>query len=100
MAISMEHDVEWIAKCLEYLRKHQYDSIETTGDVEDAWMNHVYEGANATLFPLGTNSWYTGSNIAGKPRGFTTYIGGISAYHQKCKDVVNNGYEGFHLIKQ
>ncbi len=42
-------------------------------------------------------SWYVGANIAGKPRVFMPYIGGVPAYLQKCKEVVANGYEGFLL---
>jgi len=52
MIISIEHDVDWIAECLDYLRKHDFDSIEATSEAEDAWVNHVNEIANATLFLL------------------------------------------------
>ncbi|CAF3538199.1 unnamed protein product [Rotaria sp. Silwood1] len=98
MAVSIEHHVEWVAKCLDYLRKHDFDSIEATIEAEDAWVNHVNEVANATLFPL-ANSWYMGANIPGKPRVFMPYVGGIVSYQQKCKDVATHDYEGFYLKK-
>ncbi|CAF2613134.1 unnamed protein product [Rotaria sp. Silwood2] len=98
MAVSIEHHVEWVAKCLDYLQKHDFDSIEATIKAEDAWVNHVNEVANATLYPL-ANSWYMGANIPGKPRVFMPYVGGIVSYHQKCKDVATHDYEGFHLKK-
>ena len=52
--------------------------------------------ANGTLYPL-ANSWYVGANIPGKPRVFMPYVGGVTAYKQKCDEVAANGYEGFTL---
>jgi cyclohexanone monooxygenase len=99
MVISIEHDVDWIAECLDYLRKYDFDSIEATLEAEDAWVNHVNEIANATLFPS-ANSWYIGANIPGKPRVFMPYAGGLLPYLQKCKSVATNGYEGFRCIQR
>ena len=97
MAISIEQHVEWIADCLDYLRRHELACIEATADAEDAWVRHVEEVGNSTLFPL-ANSWYMGSNIPGKPRVFMPYIGGVGPYRQKCDEVAANGYEGFQLM--
>jgi len=96
MAVSIEQHVDWIADCLAYLRKHEVESMEATVDAEDAWVAHVNEVGNTTLFPQ-ANSWYMGSNIPGKPRVFMPYIGGVGAYRQKCDEVAANGYEGFAL---
>ena len=49
--------------------------------------------ANATLFPR-TDSWWTGANIPGKPRYFSSYLGG-SIYYQRIADVAAKDYEGF-----
>ena len=98
MVFSIEQHVDWIADCLDYLHKNHYDTIEATVEAEHAWMNHVQDVANATLFPV-ANSWYVGANIPGKPRVFTIYVGGVPAYRKKCESVVANGYEGFHLTK-
>jgi cyclohexanone monooxygenase len=76
MIVSIEQHVDWIADCLAFLRLHQLASIEPTTAAEDAWCGHVAEVANFTLFPQ-ANSWYVGANIAGKPRGFMPYIGGV-----------------------
>jgi cyclohexanone monooxygenase len=97
MALSIEQHVDWIAGCLDYLRRHELAGIEATADAENAWVEHVHEVGNATLFPL-ANSWYMGSNIPGKPRVFMPYIGGVGAYRQKCDEVAANGYEGFALM--
>jgi len=61
---------------------------------EDAWIAHVSEVANSTLFPL-ANSWYVRANIPGKPRVFMPYIGGAGVYRQKCDEIAASGYEGF-----
>jgi len=67
-----------------------------TVDAENAWVAHVSEVANYTLFPR-ANSWYMGANIPGKPRVFMPYIGGAGVYRQKCAEIAANGYEGFAL---
>jgi len=96
MVVSIEQHVDWIAGCLEYLRERRLATIEATVEAEDAWVAHVNEVANATLFPM-ANSWYMGANIPGKPRVFLPYIGGVGVYRQKCDEVAAKGYEGFAL---
>jgi cyclohexanone monooxygenase len=96
MVLSIEQHVDWIADCLAYLRQRQFASIDATKEAEDAWVAHVNEVANTTLFPQ-ANSWYTGANVPGKPRVFMPYIGGVGAYREKCDDVAANGYDGFAL---
>jgi cyclohexanone monooxygenase len=96
MVLSIEQHVEWIAGCLAYLREHRFAKIEATADAENAWVAHVNEVANFTLFPL-ANSWYVGANIPGKPRVFMPYIGGVGVYRQKCDEIAAKGYEGFAL---
>jgi cyclohexanone monooxygenase len=96
MALSIEQHVEWIARCISYLDAHGYATAEATAEAEDAWMAHVTEVAYSTLFPK-ADSWYIGANIPGKPRVFTTYVGGVGPYGEKCDQVAAAGYEGFAL---
>ncbi len=96
MAVSIEQHVDWIAGCVGYLRERRLASIEATADAENAWVAHVNDLGDATLFPL-ANSWYMGDNIPGKPRVFMPYIGGVGVYRQKCDEVAAKGYEGFVL---
>jgi cation diffusion facilitator CzcD-associated flavoprotein CzcO len=97
MVVSIEQHVDWIADCLVYVREHRFINIEANVDAENAWVEHVNELSGSTLFPL-ANSWYLGANIAGKPRVFMPYIGGMGVYRQKCADVAANGYEGFAFL--
>jgi cyclohexanone monooxygenase len=95
MVPAIEQHVNWIADCIDHLRSNGLREIEVTHDAEDAWVEHVNEVANMTLFP-GCNSWYLGANIEGKPRVFMPYIG-FPTYVAKCEEVVAKNYEGFVL---
>ena len=96
MMISIEQHVDWIADCLDYLKHRNCQSIETTSEAQQAWVAHVNEIAQGTLFPL-ANSWYMGANVPGKPTVFMPYIGGVGPYREKCEAVVAADYEGFVL---
>lgn len=94
MMVSIEQHVDWITDCLSYMRERDLECIEPTAEAENAWVEHVAEVGDATLYPL-ANSWYMGANVPGKPRVFMPYVGGVGAYRQVCDDVAAKGYEGF-----
>ncbi len=96
MILAIEQHTDWIADCLVYLRAHGYQRIEADGLAQDAWVRHVNEVADSTLYPL-ANSWYVGANIPGKPRVFMPYVGGFAGYKQKCDAIAAHDYEGFVL---
>jgi cation diffusion facilitator CzcD-associated flavoprotein CzcO len=96
MVMAIEQHVDWIADCLSYLDANGLDVIEATVEAEDAWVDHVNQLANATLFPR-ANSWYMGANVPGKPRVFLPYVGGFPQYRSTCDDVAAEGYRGFRL---
>jgi len=96
MPISIEQHVEMIADIVAHLDGNELDLIEAEIEAEDAWVEHVNEVAEPTMF-MHANSWYLGANIPGKPRVFMPYAGGVGAYRQHCDKVVANGYEGFTL---
>lgn len=97
MMVSIEQHVEWVADCIDYLRKHDMAGIEAKREAEEGWSKHCREVAESTL-AVKTDSWYMGANIPGKPRGFLAYLGGVGPYRQVCDDVANKGYDGFTLI--
>jgi cyclohexanone monooxygenase len=96
VVLSIEQHVEWIARCLTDLRSRGAATIEAEPAAEAAWVAHVNEVADTTLYPQ-TNSWYTGSNVPGKPRVFMPYVGGIANYRRICDEVAADGYRGFRL---
>lgn len=97
MPVSIEQHVEWISDCIEYLREHGVETIEAEVTAEEEWSSHCKEVADATLYTK-AESWYTGANIDGKPRGFPIYLGGVGPYRKICNDVAANGYQGFSFI--
>ena len=96
MPVAIEQHIEWISNLLEFLREHGIETAEADLDAESAWVSHVNEVAEPTMFML-ANSWYLGANIPGKPRVFMPYAGGLGTYREKCNDVAHVGYEGFIL---
>ena len=95
MLPSIEQHVNWIADCVSYMRDRDIACIEATSHAEEAWVAHVNEVADESLYP-GCNSWYLGANVPGKPRVFMPYLG-YAPYVEKCNEVAANGYEGFEL---
>jgi len=95
MVTSIEHHVEWIASCIDDLRRDGHDRIEADRAAAETWVQHVNAVAGLTLFPS-CNSWYLGANIPGKPRVFMP-LPGLGTYVATCDEVVANGYEGFSL---
>ena len=98
MILAIEQHTDWIADCLAHLRAHGYGRIEADRQAQDAWVQHVNEVADGTLYPL-ANSWYVGANIPGKPRVFMPYVGGFAGYKRRCDAIAANGYEGFVLTR-
>ena len=69
-----------------YMNSHQHRSIEPEPSAEDAWVAHVNEVADTSVYP-GCNSWYLGANVEGKTRVFMPYLG-VPPYVEKCNEVV------------
>lgn len=95
MMVAIEQHVEWVTDCISFMVSNDHSLIEATEDAEVAWVAHVNEVANATLW-VSCHNWYQGDNIPGKPRVFMP-LPGFPPYVEKCEEVVANGYEGFVL---
>ena len=96
MMVSIEQHVDWIADCLDYLRRHDVATIEAEADAETQWVQHVNDVGDLTLYPT-ANSWYMGANVPGKARVFLPYVGGVGTYRGICDEVAAAGYKGFVL---
>lgn len=94
MTTCLQQQTEWIAAAIRFLRAGNKSVIEPTAELEEAWVKHHDETANATLIAK-TNSWYVGSNVPGKPRRVLSYTGGVGTYRAKCAEVAAGGYQGF-----
>jgi cation diffusion facilitator CzcD-associated flavoprotein CzcO len=96
MPVAIEQNAEWIAGLIGHMRAADLDYCEADDDAERRWVEHHNEIADATLL-LGTNSWWVGANIPGKPRTLYPYVGGVGPFRDICADVAGKGYEGFTL---
>jgi cyclohexanone monooxygenase/acetone monooxygenase len=96
MTTCLQQQTEWISDCIRFMRVRDKKVIEATREAEDAWVAHHDVTANATLISK-TNSWYSGSNVPGKPRRVLSYTGGVGTYRQKCNEVAADGYAGFEM---
>jgi cyclohexanone monooxygenase len=95
MMVSIEHHVDWIAGCIDHLRREGHRTIEASQAAQDLWVDIVNAMAGITLFPT-CNSWYLGANVPGKTRVFMPFVG-FPMYAEKCAQVAQDGYEGFVL---
>jgi cyclohexanone monooxygenase len=97
MIVSIEQHVEWIADCVEHLRKNGISTIEASERAETEWTEHVHEIASTMLYSKG-NSWWKGANVPGKPVVFMPYTGGVGRYREICNEVAAEHYRGFTLV--
>jgi cyclohexanone monooxygenase len=96
MLTPIQHHVDWIAGCIDHMRRSGLSRIDVEPAAQEAWAREVQEVANRTLYPL-ARSWYMGDNVPGKPRMFMVYVGGFANYAQRCEEIVKGGYAGFKL---
>ncbi len=94
MIVSIEQHVDWVTDFIKHMKENDLKKFEAELPSEDAWVDHVNEIANGTLFPK-AGSWYMGANIPGKPRVFMPYAGGVGPYRELCDEITAKGYEGF-----
>ena len=96
MMVSIDQHVNLISDTIRHLESAGIVEIEPQQSAEDEWVSHVNDVADLTVYPT-CNSWYLGSNVPGKTRVFMPYVG-FNTYVAKCRDVVDNGYQGFVLV--
>jgi cation diffusion facilitator CzcD-associated flavoprotein CzcO len=89
-----EHDVDWIGDCIGWLKANGKSRFEVTPEPQEAWSQEVAAIGARSLF-MKAPSWFTGGNIPGKKRGMLVYLGGMSNFAARCKEVAEKGYEGF-----
>ena len=94
---SIEQHVDFVAECITRVRDNGDETVEATAEAEADWIAHVDEIASQTVLKS-CNSWYLGSNIPGKPRVFTAYVG-WPEYDAELNEVVADDYRGFNFGK-
>ncbi|WP_020500496.1 flavin-containing monooxygenase [Sciscionella marina] len=94
MVLTSEAQVDWLVTLLRTARQQGTKRIEARSDAAEKWTTRIDEAAEETIF-VHTDSWYLGSNIAGKPRRFMMYPLGLGNYRKSCDEIAENDYEGF-----
>lgn len=84
---------DWIVDCIAKMRSQNISYLDATHEAEEEWRQKVTELNDKTLFP-GTNSWYMGANIPGKPREQLNYPGGFPLYEKECRSSLED-WKGF-----
>jgi cyclohexanone monooxygenase len=93
----IEQNVDWIARCIAYMRMQNLTRLEPTTAAEQQWTEHVFETADVTVLHDMTDSWFFGANTPGKPRRATIYAAGAREYREHCEDVAGAGYPGLEM---
>ena len=93
-----EQNVDWLCACIRHMTEEGFRTVEATAEAEDGWVRHIADLASTSLMPK-ANTWYTGTNIAGKPRTFPIYTGGLGRYLDACRQAVLRGYEGLAFTR-
>lgn len=88
---------DWIVDVIMKMKKDGVASIEATKEAEKEWKRKVVELYDKMLFS-GTDSWYNGGNIPGKPREPLFYTGGLREYARELKESLDNGFRGFVVV--
>ena len=94
--VSLEEQSDWFAQMIGYMDRHGVMEVEVTEAAEQAWVAHVNERAKETLY-LTADSYYNGAEVAGKPRVFMPYSGGVRGYRRLLHKCAESGYAGFEL---
>ena len=92
----LQHQVEWITDCIQFLENNQRNTIEPTLEQQDHWVAHHDEAASTSLLAK-TRSWYTGANVDGKPKRLLAYAGGVNVYREHCDAVAAQAYADFRI---
>lgn len=96
VVMTIEQAVDWITDLIAHARATGHDVIETTPEAQDDWVEITERTVGQTLYAA-TDSWYRGSNVAGKPTTFMGYVGGVGHYRRICEEIARRGYPGVAL---
>ena len=94
--VSIEDHAQFICSLITSADSLGKQTIEVNLDAENDWVEHVNERAQETLYPLAP-SYYMGNEVAGKPKVFMPYSGGVRGYRRILENVRNSDWKGFDI---
>jgi cation diffusion facilitator CzcD-associated flavoprotein CzcO/acetyl esterase/lipase len=95
--LAIEDHVEFIAGAIRHARDTGAVTVEPAEEAERRW-GQLVEGVFArTLFGEAKSSWFTGTNVLGKPKAAFFFAGGVPLYRALCDQVIAHDLGGFEL---
>ena len=94
--VSIEEQIDWLAELIRRMDAQHIVEFEAESDAEASWVAHVNERAKETLY-MTADSYYNGAEVAGKPKVFMPYSGGVRGYRRILNECAQGGYTGFSL---
>lgn len=92
----IEHSLDYTTDLIEFAEKHNAPFIEAEPAATESWMDQVDMIAKATVY-ADTDGWYNGTNIDGKARRWTAFLGGVGYYRETLDDIAAKGYPGYRF---
>ncbi|MGQ0624687.1 MAG: flavin-containing monooxygenase [Sporichthyaceae bacterium] len=96
--VGIEEHVDWIAALLAQMSEREFATVEPLARAEQDWGAYLNERAEQTLYPK-ARSYYMGDEVAGKPRVFMLYSGGLRDYRRILHECARDSYAGFEFTK-
>ena len=97
--VSIEEQTDWLTEMILAAGEKDVVEIEVEPQAERDWVAHVNERAQETLY-MTAASYYNGAEVAGKPRVFMPYSGGIRNYRRILENCARDGYSGFAMRRE
>jgi len=94
--VSTEEQIDWLESLVDTMDANEVVEFEATPEAEQNWTAQVQARAQETLY-LTTPSFYNGAEVAGKPRVFMPYSGGVRGYRRLLQQCAAEGYSGFRF---
>lgn len=94
--LAIEDHVEFAADAIRHVLEIGAETIEATAEAVQQWHAIVDGLLHMSLVPK-ANSWYMGSNVAGKPRATSIFVGPAPLYRAFSSAVQSSGYGGFQI---
>jgi cation diffusion facilitator CzcD-associated flavoprotein CzcO len=96
---TIEHNVEWITRAIDWMGENHVAQLVATESAEAEWMGRCAELAAGTNY-VKVKNWQNGQNIPGKRSGFMAYVGGVADYIRRADAAAADGYAGFIVTQE
>lgn len=92
----IEHSLDYTTDLIDFAEGREAPFIEAEPEATESWMEQVDMIAKATVY-ADTDGWYNGTNIAGKARRWTAFLGGVGYYRRSLDDIAAKDYPGYRF---